>query len=388
MAGPRVIVAPDKFKGSVSAAQAAAAIARGVRRATMGAHVIEHPIADGGEGTVEMLLARGFTPVECEVVGPMGSSVRATYAVRNDTAVIEMASAAGLALVGPSGPTEATAVEASTYGVGELIRHAIDGGAGRIVLGVGGSATTDGGSGAIVALGGRVLTTDGHAVRPGGTGLLHASELSLGSLHKRAREVDLVVACDVDNPLTGSGGAAAVYGSQKGASLRLIDELDRALIRWSAVVADAVGRDVSGIPGTGAAGGLAFGLAAVLDARLVSGIEYLLQLTHFEEVIRGADLIIVGEGSLDAQSLRGKGPIGVARTARAAGVPVVAVTGRNLIDEGVARDAGLDYVYALSEIEPDEETSMANGERLLDLTAERVANDWLGSRPAGRAANR
>ena len=189
VAGPRVVVAPDKFKGSVSAAQAVGAISRGVRRMVPSAHIVEHPVADGGEGTVDMLLDHGFSPVECEVTGPMGSPVRAIYALRNDTAIIEMASAAGLALVGSGGPSQRTATQASTYGVGELIRHAVVNGAGRIVVGVGGSATNDGGSGAIVALGGQIVTVDGHAVPFGGTGLLRAAKLSLESLDLRTQEV-------------------------------------------------------------------------------------------------------------------------------------------------------------------------------------------------------
>ena len=382
-AGPRVVVAPDKFKGSVSAAQAGGAISRGICRAVPSAHVLEHPIADGGEGTIDVLLDHGFSTVECEVTGPMGSSIQAVYALRDDTAVIEMASAAGLALVGPGGPSRGTATKASTYGVGELIHHAIDGGAGRVVVGVGGSATTDGGSGAIVALGGQIVAADGHAVPLGGSGLLSAVKLYLKSLDPRIHEVDLVVACDVDNPLIGSGGSATVYGPQKGAGPQQVDELEAALTRWSHVVSDAVGQDLSSLPGAGAAGGLAFGLSAVLGARIVSGVEFVLQLTHFDEVIRGADLIIVGEGSLDSQSLRGKGPIGLARMTRSAAVPVIAVTGRNSIDVGTARHAGLSHIYALSEIESDESRSMAEAEQLLELMGERVANDWLRPRAGG-----
>ena len=217
---PLVVVAPDKFKGSLAAADVAAALARGLRRQVPHARVVEHPVADGGEGTVEMVLRHGFRPITCQVDGPTGEPVRARYALRGDVAVIEMAASAGLALLPGGAPDDRTARTASTFGVGELIRDALGRGARRIVLGVGGSATTDGGAGMAAALGARLSAPSG-TVRPaGGASLLSAERLDLDGLDPRVAEATVVVACDVDNPLAGPQGAAAVYGPQKGPARR------------------------------------------------------------------------------------------------------------------------------------------------------------------------
>jgi glycerate kinase len=379
-AAPLVVVAPDKFKGSLSAAEAAAALARGLRRATPGVRVVEHPIADGGEGTVAMVLRHGFEAVSREVRGPTGNLVTATYALRGDTAVLEMAAAAGLDRLPGGVPDDHTARTASTYGVGELIRDALDRGARRIVLGVGGSATTDGGAGMAAGLGARLSTASGPLHPEGGAGLLAAARLDLDGLDGRLAEATVVVACDVDNPLTGPSGAAAVYGPQKGATPATVELLDRALGRWADVVAAATGRDLREQPGVGAAGGLAFGAAAVLGAEIRPGIEYLLELSGFAGTVAGADLVVVGEGSLDEQSLRGKGPVGVAAVATRAGARVVAVAGRSTVAPSEARAVGIDAVHALSDLEPDAELSMRHAADLLETTAERIAADWLRDR--------
>jgi glycerate kinase len=375
--GPLVVLAPDKFKGSLGADEVAAALARGLRRGLPGIRLRTHPIADGGEGTVAMVLAHGFEPVERTVQGPLGGSVRATYALRGEVAVVEMAAAAGLALL-PGSPDAASARAASTHGVGELIADALDRGARRVVLAVGGSATTDGGAGMAAALGARARTADGRAPAPGGTGLLDVQQLDLAGLDPRLAGATVLVACDVDNPLTGPSGAAAVYGPQKGADPAAVAELDRALAHWADVVAAATGRDLRDLPGAGAAGGLGFGAAAVLGARVVSGVEYLLELSGFRASVEGADLVVVGEGSLDEQSLRGKGPIGVAAVAVRAGVPVVAVAGRSLVGAAALREAGIDAVWTLAELEPDPARSMAGAAELLERTAVRIAAERLG----------
>jgi glycerate kinase len=372
-----VVVAPDKFKGSLSATDAAGALARGLRRGLPGLRVIEHPIADGGEGTVEMVLRHGFRAVPVEVHGPTGEPVTATYALRADTAVVEMAAAAGLDRLPGGAPDDRTARTASTYGVGELIRDALDRGARRIVLAVGGSATTDGGAGMVAALGGRFWTASGPVLPEGGAGLLTVERLDLEGLDARLAEATVVVACDVDNPLTGSAGAAAVYGPQKGATAPTVALLDSALGRWADAVAAATGRDLRERPGVGAAGGLAFGAAALLGADIRSGIEYLLELSGFAGTISGADLVIVGEGSLDEQSLRGKGPVGVAAIAARAGARVVAVAGRCTVDAEQLRAHGVDAVYPLTDLEPDAARSMARAAELLETTAERIAADRL-----------
>ncbi|MFW3168644.1 glycerate kinase [Geodermatophilus sp. CPCC 206100] len=368
----RIVLAPDKFKGSLSAPEVAAALARGLRRSLPAAELVETPIADGGEGTVDLVLAHGFAPRTRAVPGPLGGSVPARYALRSDTAVLEMAAAAGLALLPPPGPTEATALRASTLGVGRLVADALDAGARRVVLGVGGSATTDGGAGALVGLGARVLAADGSEVPPGGAGLAEAVRLDLTGLDPRLARTELVLACDVDNPLTGPEGAAAVYGPQKGATPAAVARLDAALGRWADVVAAATGADRRDVPGAGAAGGIAFGLASVLGARLTPGVGLLLELTGFADTVRGAALVVVGEGSLDGQSLRGKGPVGLAAVARASGTPVVAVAGRNLLTPAQAAAAGLTAVHALTELEPDEARSMTEAAGLLETVGRRI----------------
>jgi len=372
-----VVVAPDKFKGSLSAAGAAGALARGLRRGMPGVRVVEHPVADGGEGTVEMVLRQGFRAVSREVRGPTGDPVTATYALRGDTAVVEMAAAAGLDRLPGGVPDDRTAGTASTYGVGELIGDALDRGARRIVLGVGGSATTDGGSGMALALGARLWSASGPLRPEGGADLLTAERLDLDGLDPRLADASVVVACDVDNPLTGPSGAAAVYGPQKGATAQTVELLDRALGRWADVVATATGRDLRERPGVGAAGGLAFGAAALLGAEIRSGIEYLLELSGFAGVVAGADLVVVGEGSLDEQSLHGKGPVGVAAVAARAGARVVAVAGRSSVDAGRLRGLGIDAIRTLADLEPDPRRSMARAVELLETTAELIAADWL-----------
>jgi len=373
---PVLVVAPDKFKGSLTAPEAAAALARGLRRRLPGARVVEHPIADGGEGSLDMVLAQGFRPVGCTVSGPTGEPVQATFALDGQDALVEMAAAAGLGRLPGGMPDDRTARTASTYGVGELIRQALDRGARRIVLAVGGSATTDGGAGMAAALGARLLPPSG----PGGAGLLAVERLDLSGLDGRLAQTSVVVACDVDNPLTGPSGAAAVYGPQKGATAQTVALLDRALEHWADLVASATGRDLRELPGAGAAGGLGFGAAALLGAEVRSGVETLLDLSGFARAAAGADLVIVGEGSLDEQSLRGKGPIGVAAAAVRAGARVVAVAGRSTHAPHQVRPLGIDAVHTLSELEPDAEQSMRHAADLLEATAERIAADWLRDR--------
>jgi glycerate kinase len=358
--GPLVVLAPDKFKGSLSAPEAVAALARGLRRAVPAVRLVEHPIADGGEGTVDMVLAHGFESVSQEVRGPLGEPVTARYALRDGIAVVEMAAAAGLGLL-PGGPDDDTARTASTYGVGQLLRDALDRGARRIVLGIGGSATTDGGRGMAEALGAR----------------LDGERLDLSDLDPRVAKTSVVVASDVDNPLTGPSGAAAVYGPQKGAGPATVAELDRALDHWADLVAAATGRDLRELPGAGAAGGLGFGAAALLGAEVRSGIDLLLELSGFAAAAAGADLVIVGEGSLDEQSLRGKGPVGVAALAARTGTRVVAVAGRCTVTAEQLRAHGVDAVYPLTDLEPDPARSMACAAELLETTAERIAADRL-----------
>ena len=376
----KIVVAPDKFKGSLPATQVAAAIAAGLHAGRPGAEVVTIPVADGGEGTVDAAVAAGFERVPVTAAGPAGDPVRASYARRGEVAVVELGGVCGLARLPGGRPAPLTA---SSFGAGEVLRAALEAGARRIVLGVGGSASTDGGAGLLQALGARVLDTSGEPVRPGGAGLREVAALDLTGLHRALYPADIILAADVDNPLTGPDGAAEVYGPQKGASPAEVAALDAGLRRWAAVVAAAVGRDWSRTPGAGAAGGVGFAALAVLGATRRPGIELVLDLAGFETALDGADLVITGEGSLDAQSLAGKTPVGVARAAARRGIAVVAVAGRSTLSEAELAAAGIATVYPLTDLEPDLERCRAEADRLLRRTGQMIAGDRLAEVATG-----
>jgi glycerate kinase len=379
-----VLVAPDKFKGSLTAAEVAAAVAAGIEAARE-IPVVELPVADGGDGTVDAAVACGFTRVTRSVTGPTGEPVEASYARRGDTAVVELAEASGLRRL-PGGPEPLTA---TSHGTGELVADAVKQGATRVVLGLGGSACTDGGAGLVRALGARLLDAAGDDLPPGGAALRDLERIDVSGLLDLSA-VEVVVASDVDNPLLGPHGAAAVYGPQKGATPDQVHVLEAALSRLAAVatrthgLVGAVEHDdrprpmgVAGAPGAGAAGGVGFAALAFLHADIQPGIDYLLDLLGFNDLVRGARLVITGEGSLDEQSLRGKAPVGVAQAAAKAGVPVVAVCGRRTLSDADLQAAGITAAYALTDLEPDTARCMAEAAPLLrDLTA-RLAADHL-----------
>jgi glycerate kinase len=361
----RIVIAPDSFKGSLAADRAAAAIAEGVRRAAPDAECVERPVADGGEGTVAAALRAGYRAVAAPVSGPDGRPVDAVLALDGDTAVVELAAAAGLGLLEQPAP-----LTASTRGVGELIGAALDSGARRVVLGIGGSATTDGGAGMLQALGVRLLDAAGREVPPGGAGLAALDRIDAAALDPRLGRVELVVATDVDNPLVGPSGAAAVFGPQKGATPSDVELLDAALRRYAAVLARDLGADVADLPGAGGAGGTAAGAVAVLGALLRSGAAMVCDLVGLDDALAGARLAITGEGALDAQTLHGKAPAEVARRARAAGVPCLALAGVVRLGPDELREAGFAAAHALTEVEPDPARCLAEPERLLtELTA-------------------
>src|SRR6266540_1127182 len=362
-----VVVAPDKFKGSLGAAAVALAVADGLRAAVPGIDAREHPVADGGDGTVEAAMSAGFARKEVPCTGPTGDAV-----------TVELAEASGLRRL-PGGRLAATT--ATSRGTGELIRAALDLGCRQVVLGLGGSACTDGGAGMIQALGGRLLDAAGADLSRGGASLADLDRLDLSGFDPRVAGTEFVVASDVDNPLLGAHGTAAVYGPQKGASAAEVALLDAALARWAAVARAATGVDAAGVPGVGAAGGVGFAAVVFLGAELRSGIEYLLDLLEVRSALPGARLVVTGEGSLDEQTLRGKAPAGVAAAARAAGVPVVVVAGRNTLPASVLLAAGIAQAYTLSEIEEDPERSMREPVPLLRRLAGRIAADWLGGGP-------
>ncbi|HEX6517256.1 MAG TPA: glycerate kinase [Nocardioidaceae bacterium] len=371
-----VLLAPDKFKGSLTAAQVAEALARGVRRVRPDVALSAVPVADGGDGTLAAAVAAGFTEVPVTVAGPTGAPVDTAFARRGDLAVVEMADASGLVRLPGGRPAPMTA---TSRGTGEAIAAALDAGCREIVLGIGGSASTDGGAGLVRALGARLLDAYGQEVGEGGAGLPDVARIDLSALRERTAGVRVRVACDVDNPLTGPQGAAAVYGPQKGADAEQVRILDDALAHWADVVAGATGADHRDDPGAGAAGGVGFAAIAILDADLRPGIELMMDLTGFHERLAEADLVVTGEGAIDEQTLHGKAPAGVAAAARRAGLPVVAVCGHNSLDPSRLRDAGIVAVYALSDLEPDLARSMAEAAPLLERVGERLAAEHLAA---------
>ncbi|WP_427165564.1 glycerate kinase [Streptomyces sp. C1-1] len=372
----RVLIAADKFKGSLTAVQVAERVTAGLRRVVPAVEVTALPVADGGDGTVDAAVAAGFERREVRVAGPLGHEVSAAFALRGDTAVVEMAEASGLQRL-PKGVF--APLTASTYGSGELLRAALDAGARTIVFGVGGSATTDGGAGMLSALGARFLDADGEPVPPGGGGLDELATADLSGLDPRFADVELVLASDVDNPLTGPKGAPVVYGPQKGASPDDVAALDSALAHYAKVLEEAVGpraAEYAASPGAGAAGGIGYG-ALLLGARFRAGIEVMLDVLGFAPALERVDLVITGEGSLDEQTLHGKAPAGVAAAARAADKEVVAVCGRLALPPEALGRAGIRRVYALTEIEPDVAKCITDAGPILERVAEQIARDFL-----------
>jgi glycerate 2-kinase len=369
----RVVVAPDKFEGSLTAGRAAEAIRAGLLRARPDAEVVALPLGDGGAGTLEALVAAGFQLVPVPATGPTGEPVQAAVAVDGDRCFVEMAEASGLKRL-PGG--RRVPLEATTYGTGELLRAALDRGARTVVLGIGGSATTDGGAGMAAALGARFLDDAGAELPRGGAALLRLAHIDTAGLDPRLRQVQVTVAADVDNPLVGPDGAAHVFGPQKGAGPDDALLLDSALRRYARVLAADLGIDLADTPGAGAAGGLGAGAIAFLGARIRSGIELVLELVGFDREVAAADLVVTGEGKLDAQSLRGKAPVGVARAATAHGVPVVALAGVVEVPDRELRAAGFEEAHALAELEPDPARSMAEAAPLLERLAELVGRAW------------
>jgi glycerate kinase len=323
----KIIVAPNSFKGSLSASQAAAAIARGVRAARPDAEVVQIPVADGGEGTVEALVsARKGTFRSVEVEGPLGDPVQATYGVidRGRTGVVELASASGLTLI----PTEKRDPrKTSTYGFGFLLEAVRRQGVASIIAGIGGSATNDGGAGMAQALGYRLLDPNGRDVPRGGAALAQLARIDASGFDPAWRSVSVMVACDVTNPLTGPQGASYIYGPQKGADEKAVRDLDHALAHLAEIIERDLGKRVADVPGAGAAGGAGAGLIAFLDAKLVPGAPLVVDSSGFDQALPGARLVITGEGRVDGQTAFGKAPGEVAKRAHAAGIPTLLLAG-------------------------------------------------------------
>ena len=345
----KVVVAPNAFKGSLSASQAAAAIARGVREVFPDAEVFEVPVADGGDGTVEALVsAHHGTYLTADVAGPLGDPVRATYGLidARRTGVLELASASGLTLIPAERRDPRTA---STFGFGQLLEAVRRTGAGQIIAGIGGSATNDGGAGMAQALGYRLLDSAGSDLPRGGAALRRLERIDSAGFDPGWRSVNVMVACDVTNPLTGPQGASAVYGPQKGAGDEMIRELDAALARFASVIERDLGKRVADVPGAGAAGGAGAGLIAFLDARLLPGAPLVVEASGLDARLRGADLVITGEGRVDSQTAYGKAPGEVAKRAKASRIPVLLIAGSKAPGWEALSDLGVTAVVTLDE---------------------------------------
>jgi glycerate kinase len=374
----RVLIAPDKFKGSLSAAEVATAIERGLRRRHGQLIDIDIcPVADGGDGTLDVAVSAGFQRISLHVDGPTGESVLASYAERDGLALVEMAEASGMRRLAGN---ELAPLTASTYGVGQLIDAAVSRGNHTIMLAIGGSASSDGGAGLVQALGARLFEHSGEPLGRGGGALARLGRVELGDLRERIDGIEFVVASDVDNPLLGPAGAAAVFGPQKGASEQDVAALEQGLSRWASIIAEATGIDAAEDRGAGAAGGVGFAGITLLNATVISGADMVLELVRFAERVREASLVITGEGSLDEQTAYGKAPARVAELARQAGIPVIAVAGRCTLSEQSLLAAGIRRVYTLGAIEPDLSLSIANAGKLLEQVGEEIAGTELGLR--------
>jgi len=369
------VIAPDKFKGSLSASDAARAIERGVRAAWPEREIVRLPMADGGEGTVDAFLASGWERIACAARGPRGEPVDAAFAFSPEPeprAVVEMAAASGLALLTHDryDPGRAT-----TFGVGELVREALARGARTVIVGLGGSATCDGGAGFLTALGVRLFDDDDRALEPGGAALERLARIDVRELDPRVRGVTFVGAADVDAPLLGTRGASLLFARQKGASPADVALLERALARFADVTSATLGVDVRGDAGTGAAGGLGFALRAFLDASLDRGVDIVADARDLSGLLAGASWCFTGEGSLDEQTLAGKTVLGVAARARAAGARTVAFAGR--VDDGVADALAALGIEVVPIADPPLELgeSIARGGELLERAAARIARE-------------
>ena len=376
----KIVIAPDSFKDSLDAAGVARAIATGVANAWPGAQCLQCPMADGGEGTMEAILAASDGELRRQVVrGPLGEPVEAGWGwlAQSRTAIIEMAQASGLQLV-PTGQRDAC--RSSTWGTGELIAAALAAGAQRIVLAIGGSATNDAGSGMLRALGLRLLDDRGQPLEEGGLALGRLARIDASDLDPRLAEVQVDVAADVDNPLCGANGASAIFGPQKGATPDQVQALDQALGHFADHCGELLAEDVRDFPGCGAAGGMGFAAKAFMGARFRPGVEVVAELAGLDALVRDADLVITGEGRFDAQTLRGKTPLGVARVALRHRVPVVVLAGT--LGEGYEAlyAHGIDAAFALACGPMSLEQACADAERLLQARAGDIARLWQCAR--------
>ncbi|EGA71552.1 glycerate kinase [Vibrio sinaloensis DSM 21326] len=369
----KIVIAPDSYKESLTAMEVATAIERGFKQVLPNAEYLKLPMADGGEGTVQSLVdATGGRVVAAQVTGPLGQFVEGFYGLlgNGDTAVIEMAAASGLHLVEPS---QRNPLLTTTFGTGELIKAALDAGVKHIIVGIGGSATNDGGMGMAQALGAKFLDSLGNELAFGGGALAELATIDLSGLDKRLNEVQLEVACDVDNPLCGPKGASQVFGPQKGATAFMVSQLDKNLAHYAKVIRQTNGNDVIDQAGAGAAGGLGAAFLGLFDAALRPGINIVMDAVNLAEVVKDADLVITGEGRIDSQTIHGKTPVGVARAAKQYDVPVIGIAGSLAKDCAVVHDHGLDAVYSVVLGATDLPTALKEAAFNVEMTSRNIA---------------
>ncbi|UOO81885.1 glycerate kinase [Uruburuella testudinis] len=368
----KIVIAPDSFKESLTALEVAAAIEIGLKKVLPDAEYIKVPMADGGEGTVQSLIdATDGRLLEVAVTAPLGNQTTAAFGISGDgkTAIIEMAAASGLHLVPPS---ERNPLQTTSYGTGELIKAALDAGVEKIILGIGGSATNDGGAGMLQALGAKLLDAGQQPVGFGGGSLQALAEVDLSGLDPRLQAVEIEVACDVNNPLCGEKGASAVFGPQKGASPEMVVELDKALNHFATVVQRDLALDINNKAGAGAAGGMGGGLLLLPDVQLKAGVQIVIDAVKLADKVQDADLVVTGEGRMDAQSIHGKTPVGVAQTAKAFGKPVIAIVGCLREDYEVVYAKGIDAVFPIIRQLGSMEDILKNGHDNLVSAAQNV----------------
>ena len=373
----KIVIAPQGFKGSLDATGVAQAIERGVKRALPQAVTVLKPMADGGEGTVQALIsASSGEIVTTRVTGPLGNKVMAGWGIFPDrsSAVIEMASASGITLI-PSGSLNP--MLATTYGTGELILAALERGCRRIIVGLGGSATNDGGAGMAQSIGVRLLDEKGKDLPRGGAALIRLHHIDISGIDTRITGSQIIAATDVTNPLCGEKGSSAIYGPQKGATLKMVELLDAALEHYATIIKRDLGINVKDVPGAGAAGGLGAGLLAFAGARIVSGVEMVIEASGLVDGLQDADLVFTGEGRLDGQSAYGKVPAGVAQQAKQLGIPVIAITGSLGKGYESIYGLGVDSVMVIAPGPLSLEESMANAEPLIVDVAERAMRLFL-----------